>query len=162
MGGHLHQFEQRLRAQGLRVTSERRAILDYALRHSDHFDAEELLGALRDEGVPVSRATIYRTLTCLVKAGLLRRHPLTDRRAFYEPDFGGTHHEHLVCVRCGKILEFVEDEIERLQEGVCERHAFRPLRHTLQIYGVCESCQRADPANEGRSDGDASRKVGTP
>jgi Fur family ferric uptake transcriptional regulator len=148
MGSQLIQFEQRLRQRGLRMTPGRRAILDYAVRHLGHFDAEELLDTLRHDGVSVSRATVYRTLGHLVEMGLLRRHPMGDRGAFYEGSLGREHHEHLVCVECGAILEFVQKEIEKLQEEVCREHGFQPLRHTLQIYGLCEKCQSDADASD--------------
>jgi Fur family ferric uptake transcriptional regulator len=139
LDGH---FEQRLRDRGLRATRERRTILAHAFEHFGHFGAGELFASLRRHGHRVSRATVYRTIAHLVRAGLLRRHELGDRRTLYEPVLGREHHEHMVCVRCGRILEFVENEIERLQEEVCRRHHFSPLSHTLQIQGVCESCRR--------------------
>lgn len=135
--------ERRLREQGLRLTRERRAVLDWALRDPGHFDAEQLCDALRREGLRVSRATVYRTLASLVDAGVLRRHPIGHRKVFYEPAVGKTHHEHLVCLRCGEILEFVEEEIEKLQDAVCREHGFEPLRHILQIYGICGACHGA-------------------
>lgn len=137
----IRDFEQQLRSHGLRVTAERRRILGHALRHFWHFDAEELLDSLRRDGASVSRATVFRTLGRLVDAGVLRRHPLTDGRVFYEPAVGREHHEHLICVECGKILEFVQEEIERLQDEVCRTYRFEPRRHTLQIYGTCEACR---------------------
>lgn len=144
MPSHIRDFERRLRERGLRITAERRRILDHAFRHFWHFDAEELLASLHREGSTVSRATVFRTLGRLVEAGVLRRHPLSDGRAFYEPALGREHHEHLICVECGKILEFVQEEIERLQDEVCRDHSFQPLSHTLQIYGTCEACRGRD------------------
>ena len=107
------------------------------------------------DGKPVSRATVFRTLGRLVEAGVLRRHPLSDGRAFYEPALGREHHEHLICAECGKILEFVQEEIERLQDEVCREHRFRPLRHTLQIYGVCEACQQRQDEHRSAAGGSA-------
>ena len=125
LDGHL---EQRLRDRGLRATRERRTILAHAFEHFGHFEAGELFGSLRRHGHSVSRATVYRTLAHLVRAGLLRRHDLGDRRTLYEPVVGREHHEHMVCVSCGRILEFVEEEIERLQEsGLPTSHRFRPI-----------------------------------
>jgi Fur family ferric uptake transcriptional regulator len=140
----LRRLEDELRARGLRVTPERRAILDFAYSRLGHFDAEELRAELARSGAAVSRATVYRTLGQLVELGLLRRHPGTDRSTFYESSFGREHHEHLVCVECGRILEFVQEDIERLQDEVCRQYHFTPLRHTLQIYGVCRSCRPAE------------------
>jgi Fur family ferric uptake transcriptional regulator len=153
MGGLEKHFEQRLRDRGLRATRERREILAHAFERFGHFRAGELYASLRHDGHRISRATVYRTITHLVETGLLRRHDLGDRRTLYEPVFGREHHEHMVCVRCGKIFEFVQREIERLQEEVCRKHGFRPLSHTLQIRGICGACRhtdsRFDPPVEG-------------
>lgn len=142
MSGLEDHFERRLREQGLRATRERRSILAHAFKHFGHFQAADLLASLHRHGHRVSRATVYRTIAHLVEAGLLRRHELGDRGTVYEPVFGREHHEHMVCVRCGRILEFVEHDIEKLQEEVCRRHGFRPLSHTLHIQGICGNCRR--------------------
>lgn len=141
--------ERRLRELGLRLTRERRTILAHAFEHFGHFYAHELLESLESHGHSISRATVYRTLGHLVDAGLLRRHDLGDRRTFYEPALGRKHHEHMVCVRCGRILEFIEEQIERLQDEVCRRRGFRPLSHTLQIHGICDACRAGDAAARG-------------
>jgi len=138
------QFEQRLKDRGLRVTRERRAIFAHAFQHFGHFRAADLFASLRQHGFRVSRATVYRTIGNLVETGLLRRHDLGDRRTLYEPAFGREHHEHLVCVSCGRMIEFVEPRIESLQDEVCHQHGFHALSHTLQIQGVCEDCRRAE------------------
>lgn len=135
---------ERLKDRGLRLTAERRAILRSMLRHSKHFDPEGLLDELRREGVRVSRATVYRTLGHLTDCGLIRRYDLGDRQTLYEVAVGREHHEHLICTRCGTIFEFVHDEIERLQDEVCRRFQFAPVNHSLQIYGTCASCARAE------------------
>jgi Fur family ferric uptake transcriptional regulator len=144
MPGMEEYFEQRLRERGLRATRERRTILSHAFEHFGHFEAGDLVASLQRHGHRVSRATVYRTIAHLVGTGLLRRHDLGDRRTFYEPVFGREHHEHMVCVRCGQILEFVQKEIERLQDTVCREHGFRALSHTLQIQGICGTCREAD------------------
>ena len=141
-------FERRLRDQGLRVTGERRAILQEVFRTTSHFDADSLLTRLRNAGRPVSRATVYRTLSHFVETGLIRRVDSGERHARFEPCVGDEHHEHMICVVCGRILEFVEEEIERLQLEACRRHRFRPISHTLQIQGVCNECQRREAGSE--------------
>jgi Fur family ferric uptake transcriptional regulator len=146
MAGLLGHFEKELRERGLRVTAERRTILAHAFEHFGHFCPDELVESLNRHGHGVSRATVYRTLAHLVETGFLRRHELGGRRTIYEPNFGRMHHEHMVCVECGRILEFVEDRIERLQDEVCERYGFRPVSHTLQIHGVCKACHLREAA----------------
>jgi Fur family ferric uptake transcriptional regulator len=140
MKGFQNYLRKQLSERGLRVTRERQIILDHIFEHFGHFDAEELLESLHQQGIKVSRATVYRTLPQLVEIGLLRRHEIGDRQTFYEPSFGRKHHEHLICVDCGSITEFVQEQIEKLQEEICRKHAFKPLSHTLQIQGVCKNC----------------------
>ena len=149
MASHVRDFERRLRERGLRITAERRRILDHAFRHFWHFDAEELLASLHREGTPVSRATVFRTLGRLVEAGVLRRHPLSDGRAFYEPALGREHHEHLICVECGSVVEFRSNEILAVESAVAAEHGYLPIRHKLELYGLCPACQAAGvPAPE--------------
>lgn len=136
-------FEGWLRERGLRMTAARRVVLDHVFRHFGHFRAADLVDSLREHDAPISRATVYRTLPQLVEAGLLRRHDLGNRETFYEPEYGRQHHEHMVCVACGKIFEFVAEEIEKLQDEICHRHRFEALSHTLQIHGLCRNCRRA-------------------
>jgi len=134
-------LEERLRERGCRVTGTRRQIAEHAFVHFGHFSAEALLGSLARHGRRVSRASVYRTLERLVELGLLRRYDLPGSPALYEPALGRTHHEHLVCESCGTILEFVQEEIERLQDEICRALRFEPHSHTLQIRGLCEGCQ---------------------
>jgi Fur family ferric uptake transcriptional regulator len=124
------------------MTEERRTILEQLVGTEGHFDAEGLCERLRASGAKVSRATVYRTIGHLVDAGLLRKYDLGDRRTLYETAVGRHHHEHMICVVCGEILEFVEERIERLQDEVCRQYSFRPLSHTLHIHGICRSCDR--------------------
>lgn len=145
-------LERVLRSNGLRITAGRRAILRELAGRTRHFDAEGLLADLGGRRAPVSRATVYRTLSQLVDTGLVRKYDLGDRQTVYEPVVGRDHHEHLICISCGRMIEFVQAEIERLQNEVCRRHRFHPVRHTLQIQGICEDCAKQGvPEREGRT-----------
>lgn len=137
-------FEAFLRSRNLKVTAERMGILRAIADRQDHVDADTLQAELRAQGI--SRATIYRTLDLLVQCGLVRRHSLGTSHAVFEPAFGVEHHDHLVCVDCGKVIEFFREDLEALQETICADHRFRPLQHTLKIFGLCETCDgRFDP-----------------
>ncbi len=138
-----------LKTRGIRLTAERRAILRGIHSCGGHFDADALLDHFRRRGDRVSRATVYRTLGTLVEIGVLRKIEMGDRRSLYEPAEGREHHEHMICVRCGEIIEFIEPEIERLQEEVCRRSGFTPQDHTLQIYGICRDCNCDNVAKNG-------------
>jgi len=134
-------FERFLRAQRLKLTGERLVILDAIFRQSDHFDAEHLHAHLRRGGSDVSRATVYRTLDLLVQAGLVRKNSLGSSHANYEPVRDDSHHDHLICLACGAVREFYRKDLEKLQEKVCREHGYRMVHHSLQVFGLCPSCQ---------------------
>jgi Fur family ferric uptake transcriptional regulator len=139
--GPASRFRDYLRDRNLRLTPERRAVLDVILSREGHFDAEELLRFLRRRSRPVSRATLYRTLEHLTAAGLVKMHRFGRGHALYEHVYGRKHHDHMVCDRCQEVIEFVNDEIERLQDEVCRLYRFRATNHVMQIFGICETCQ---------------------
>jgi Fur family ferric uptake transcriptional regulator len=145
-------FEQFLTHRRLRMTRERREVLDGVLAARGHFEVDELLALLRASGSRVSRATLYRTLTHLVTSGLVHRIEMERGQARYEPMFGRHHHDHLVCLSCGKIIEFESAEIERLQEEVCRRKKFVMTGHIHQIRGACSACSAAASRRPGAID----------
>ena len=138
----LTQFDAYLKGHGLKSTRERQVIARETLVISEHFDPEVLQSRLRRKGIRVSRATIYRTLDHLINCGIVRKTSmdLEHNMAFYENTFVRSHHEHMVCVKCGVVIEFTSDEIESLQDEICEKYRFKPIRHTHQIVGYCRKC----------------------
>jgi len=141
-GEQIGRFGVYLRGRGLKNTPGRRAVAVAALEISRHFDPEVLQTHLRRRGIRVSRATIYRTLDHLIDSGLVRKTSLDtgQKMAFYENTLAREHHEHMICLRCRRVIEFTSEEIERLQDAICDRHRFRPVRHTHQIMGYCSRC----------------------
>ena len=136
-------FEQFLRTKHLKLTRPRISVMKTALEGRKHFEPEQLVHDLRTDAV--SRATVYRTLALLLESGLLRE-VIEDRgRRIYEPMHGLPHHDHLVCVGCGRIIEFTNPTIERLQDAVCRRFGFEPVSHLHQIMGYCKTCRRTGP-----------------
>ena len=110
-----------------------------------HLTADEVFSQLKAEGDDVGLATVYRVLTQFEVAGLLRRHHFDTESASYElgePE----HHDHLVCLQCGKIEEFVDVEIERRQQEIASRFGFTLDHHTLCLYGICKECQEKNAA----------------
>lgn len=140
-------LREHLRARNLRVTPERLDVLEGVLSHEGHFDAEALLAHLRSHNKSVSRATLYRTLDHLADAGLVHKHHFDEGHALFEHVHGRSHHDHMVCERCGAVIEFVSEQIEALQDQICRQHGFRALRHVHQLFGICRDCQ----AREGRT-----------
>lgn len=138
----VHRFQDFLLGQGLKLTAERTALVREIFSTHYHFEADELLFKMKEKGVKISRATVYRTLELLVKSGLVRRVHLGEDHYHYEHVSGNSHHDHLICTVCGGVIEFHDEELERLQLAVCEKKKFTPTFHNLQILGVCDSCRR--------------------
>jgi len=137
----LDRFEGFLRRKGLRVTDQRREILSAAWATHEHFSAEQLYGWLRDGGSKASRATVYRSLSLLVEGGFLSALDSGKGQMLYEHILGHSHHDHMICLKCGKILEFRCEEIEEMQHSVAAKHRFQLLQHTLTLEGYCAACQ---------------------
>jgi len=133
-------FSEFLARNRLRLTRERRTILYEMLQVRGHFDADSLLAHFRRRGSAVSRATLYRTLARLVEAGLVHRVEMAAGQAQYEVMVGRHHHDHMICLECGRIVEFESRDIERLQEEICRRKGFRMTGHMHQIRGRCAAC----------------------
>src|SRR5437764_13611000 len=131
-----------LQQQGLKLTSEREALLREIFSIHYHFEADELLFKMKQANTKISRATVYRTLELLVKSGLVRRVHLGEDHYHYEHVRGDSHHDHLVCTACGSVIEFNDPELEQRQLEICARKKFTPTFHNLQILGICASCHR--------------------
>jgi Fur family ferric uptake transcriptional regulator len=136
-------FREYLHEEGLRCTEQRLDVLRAAWAAAGHFSAGELHAML---GAEVSRATVYRTLDCLVRAGLLREVLQGRERTYYEPCARRGHHDHMLCVACGKVIEFCDERIERLQDAMCREKGFRPIDHRMGIRGVCRECRGKEDA----------------
>ncbi|MCK4912064.1 MAG: transcriptional repressor [Thermodesulfovibrionales bacterium] len=135
-------FREFLESQNLRLTREREAIIEHVLRKHGHFDPEELHFELKGNGAKVSRASIYRTIPLLVNAGIIEKVENTDKHAHYELILGRKHHDHMLCTRCGKVIEFYSEGLERLQDRLCKAEGFKGNSHTLEIKGLCSRCNR--------------------
>ncbi len=135
------QFEDFLKSTGLRLTQKRMEILREVFAYPGHFQTEDLLVQMRRNGYDVSRPTIYRTLPLLVKSGLLTEFIDAHKNTRYESIHSLKEHAHLICLRCGQIVEFKEPEIDALQKAVCDAHKFKPVRFRNEIIGYCSECQ---------------------
>lgn len=132
---------QDLRKAGLKVTLPRLKILEL-LEQSEqrHMSAEDLYRALLDSGEDIGLATVYRVLTQFEGAGLVVRHNFEGGTSVFELD-DGAHHDHVVCVRCGRVDEFVDEVIEQRQRAIADSLDYRMTDHSLCIYGVCAACR---------------------
>ena len=130
-----------LRKVGLKVTVPRIKILQM-LEKADphHLSAEDIYKTLLESGDDIALATVYRVLTQFEEAGLVKRHNFEGGHSVFELD-QGEHHDHLVCVKCNRVEEFVDDAIERRQEQIAKNAGFTITDHHLTIYGVCNNCK---------------------
>ena len=133
-------FRKYLRDHGIKYTSARRKILETVLDLHEHFEAEQLLYLLKERGSKVGKATVYRTLPLLVDCGILKQVRFDVKQVHYEHAFGAGPHDHMVCRRCGRIIEFRSDEVEELRNRIAQRHRFHVTGHRFQISGLCWDC----------------------
>ncbi|MFA5391705.1 MAG: Fur family transcriptional regulator [Candidatus Omnitrophota bacterium] len=131
-----------MHGKGCRLTGERLRLVEGIKRQRGHFNVDLLLSSLKKEGLRVSRDTIYRNLPILLEAGLIEQSFKTSRDTYYESAKPQTHHDHLVCRECRKIVEFKDAAIEKAQQRVAEKYAFKLEYHCHQLIGVCKKCRK--------------------
>ena len=130
-----------LREQGVKLTVQRREAVAQALSKRRHFSAEELYGELKRRHAGISRATVYRTLRLLAEHNVLEVHDFDRGYRLYESRLGRHHRDHLICLKCRRIVEFENQEIEKEQDHVAKRYHFKILSHSHKIYGLCSRCR---------------------
>ena len=136
-------FDRFLKSRHLKLTAQRRRIFERAFGTHQHFTADTLYGWLKEAKSPsVSRATVYRTLGLLVEGGFLDSLDIGRGELLYEHVLGHRHHDHMVCLDCGRIDEFYEEGIEDLQRTACGKKGFQLVSHNLRLFGYCRSCAR--------------------
>ncbi len=136
----LERFERFLQQKDLRLTEARAAIVEAALARKGHYPIEDLIADLKARGIRGSKATVYRTLPLLAEAGILRPAIVAGDTKSYETTFGEDHHDHLICARCGKVVEFGFEAFEILQREVAGRYGFRLETHHHELVGTCPEC----------------------
>ncbi len=141
MKNYTDKFKAQLTLKGLRFTPERRVILKEVFSSHKHFDTETLYEKLRQKGENISRATIYRTLPLLIDSGLVKETLHSKDKINYEHIFGHEHHDHMICMKCGRVIEFKDDRIEKLQDALCKKYSFQSREHRLGIKGYCRQCK---------------------
>ena len=135
-----------LRESGLKATLPRRAILELFHEGSKkHLNAEDVFKHLLARGIELGMATVYRVLLQLSDAGILLRNHFEAAPSVFELN-EGKHHDHLICIRCGRMDEFVDQDIERRQQAIAAERGFQLQEHALSLYGTCAACTGAEHA----------------
>jgi Fur family transcriptional regulator, ferric uptake regulator len=131
-----------LKAKGLHESKTRDLVIDTFLTAHDHLGLEAILEKVRVTNPGVGMATVYRTMRLLEEGGFAHSRDFGSGVTLFEVAVGRAHHDHLVCERCGVIVEFINEPIEKLQEKVAKEHGFELKRHRHDLYGICASCSR--------------------
>jgi len=134
----IDRFKAFLTVQGLKYTRQRQAIAEVFFDSTAHLSLTDLLDLAKGRQPSVGYATVYRTMKLLAERGLATEHKFAENNARYEPTVAGHHHDHLICVDCGRIVEYEDEQIERLQEELASRHGFRVVAHRHEIYAECQ------------------------
>ncbi len=135
-------FRRYLREKGLKLTDQRELLLETFLAQRGHISAEELFKKAKAKKPHMGFATVYRTLKHLTGCGFARELDFGDGRFKYEPDFKRDHHDHMICTQCGSYIEFLNPQIEELQEQVGRKYGFKINSHRMMLYGLCQKCQK--------------------
>jgi len=139
----LAQFSNYLKKKGLKITSQRLLVAEKIFGIQDHFTVDSLAEQLKDRRQEISRATIYRIVSVMVEADLLTEHNFGQNAKYYEHIPGHEHHDHILCLDCGRIDEFVNDRIEELQEQIAAQFGYQLADHSLNLYGRCKELQES-------------------
>jgi Fur family ferric uptake transcriptional regulator len=140
----LERFRRYLRDHRQPVTRQRDTVARIVFLSDDHLSVQGIARSLKAQGEQVGTATLYRTLDLLVESGLVRAHDFGEGFRRYEPMPSQAHHEHLICERCGRVIEFQNERLERMLPVIADEHAFQHQRHRVEIYGVCRECRQRE------------------
>ncbi|MDZ4676235.1 MAG: Fur family transcriptional regulator [Oligoflexia bacterium] len=137
----LEELGSHLKRKGLRLTEERKKLVQLILSMKGHFSPEELLKHVKTKRLPISRATIYRILPVLVSAEIIQQSLLTEGQTRFEVTWNKDHHDHLICTYCNKVIEFQHNTIEIMQREIANRYGFILEHHVMELMGRCKDCR---------------------
>ena len=131
---YLNKFSEALKKEQLKLTSQRIAIFEEVIYGDKHRECDQIFKSLEKKGFNISKATVYRTLDILGQYEFIRTMDIGDGRIRYESKIDHPHHDHMICVETGDIIEFVSDEIEDLQNKIAKKHGYKIIKHIHQLF----------------------------
>jgi Fur family ferric uptake transcriptional regulator len=144
-------FKTRISEEGLKATKQREEILNIFLNSSGHKSLAQIYAQVAKTNPKIGYVTVYRTLKLLTQLGLATRRKFEDGETRYEPASEGSHHDHLICLDCGKIIEFEDPTLEALQKGIAQRYRFKISHHLMELYGRCVECRQKEKTGRRKS-----------
>jgi len=135
------EFVTAVKESKLKNTKQRLQILETFFENEGHSNVDEIYQLVKKKNPKIGYATVHRTLSLLNKLGIVEVTKIGNQKAFYEHKYAHNHHDHLICTKCGEIVEVTSDELERLQNQIAKKHKFKILDHKLVIYGLCQKCR---------------------
>lgn len=134
-------FRNFLKEKNQHYTVQRSLVFEEFLRAKKHLSVEELYGIVKLKEPSIGQVTVFRTLKLLEEAGVATPVNFGDKTVRYELSFKTEHHDHLVCMKCGKVIEVLDNKLEKRKDKICAKHNFSPSHHRLEIFGICQACQ---------------------
>ena len=134
------EFQAIFRQNGLRISEQRDAVVDVFFSTERHLSISDIMKELKDRGVEVSEITVRRIMRLLCEYGIAQERTFNGQEIRYEHYHTGEHHDHMICLRCRKIIEFKNPDLERIQDSVARNQGFHLIRHNLELYGICSEC----------------------
>ena len=132
---HIDDFKNALSSENMKFTNQRYAVFEFLNNNTGHYDCDAIISKIiKKKKFKTSRATVYRTLDLLVKYDFVNKMTLDDGIARYESNVNRNHHDHMICVETGKIIEFESNEIERMQDDIAEKHGYEIIKHVHQLF----------------------------
>tara|TARA_Y100000590_G_scaffold407151_1_gene497121 strand:- start:491 stop:919 length:429 start_codon:yes stop_codon:yes gene_type:complete len=131
---YINQFKEALRDENLKFTNQRFSIFEFLFSNKGHYECDEIIENLKRKKIKISRATAYRTLDLLVKYDFARKMILDDGISRYENKVDSPHHDHMICIDTGKIIEFESDQIESIQNNIAKKHGYEIIKHIHQLF----------------------------
>lgn len=141
LSSEMQVFLEYIEQKQLKLTPHRELILETFLKHEGHRSVEDIYRVVRESDPRIGYTTVYRTMKILLACGLARAIDLADGITRYEHLYNHEHHDHMICMQCGKSIEFYNAEIESIQDSASEQLGFKVLDHKLQIFGLCNECR---------------------
>jgi Fur family ferric uptake transcriptional regulator len=146
-------FKTLISEGGLKTTRQREEILNIFLNSPGHKNLSQIYAQVAKVNPKIGYTTVYRTLKLLTRLGLADQRKFADGETRYEPTSQGNHHDHLICLDCGKIIEFEDQDLEALQNTVAQRHRFKVFHHRMELYGRCTQCNQKKTTTEKNNQG---------